>query len=51
MGVIDPAELKVALSVQGQLVDLEDAVKAAAGVRQMLGALLLQAGQISEEQL
>jgi hypothetical protein len=51
MGVIDPAELKVALSVQEQLACLEDAVKAAAGVRQMLGALLLQAGQINEEQL
>jgi len=51
MGVIDPTELRVALSVQEQLVCLEDAVKAAAGVRQMLGALLLQAGQISEEQL
>lgn len=51
MGIIEPADLKVALSVQEQLVHLEDAVKAAAGVRQMLGALLLQAGQISDEQL
>jgi hypothetical protein len=51
MGVIDPTELTVALSLQEQLLSLEDAVKAAAGVRQMLGALLLQAGKISEEQL
>lgn len=51
MGVLDAADLKAALSVQEHLVNLEDAVKAAAGVRQMLGALLLQAGRISEQQL
>jgi len=51
MGVLEPADLKAALSVQEHLVDLEHAVKIAAGVRQMLGALLLQAGQISEQQL
>lgn len=51
MGVLDPTELKAALSVQEHLGNLEDAVKAAAGVRRMLGTLLLQAGHINEEQL
>jgi mannitol/fructose-specific phosphotransferase system IIA component (Ntr-type) len=51
MGVVDPTELKVALSVQEHLHTLEDAVKATAGVRQLLGALLLQAGKINEAQL
>lgn len=51
MGVLDPTDLKAALSVQEHLGNLEDAVKAAAGVRRMLGTLLLQAGHISEEQL
>lgn len=51
MGILDSADLRAALSVQEHLVRLEDAVKTAAGVRKTLGALLLQAGSISEEQL
>jgi hypothetical protein len=51
MGVLEPTDLKAALSVQEHLVNLAQAVKIAAGVRQMLGALLLQAGRISEHQL
>jgi len=51
MGVLDPVDLEAALSVQERLVSLEEAVKAAAGVRMMLGGLLLQAGHISEAQL
>ncbi|ABA89302.1 repeat-containing protein [Syntrophotalea carbinolica DSM 2380] len=51
MGVVDPADLKVALSVQDHLASLKDAVKMAAGMRRMLGALLLQAGHINEAQL
>lgn len=51
MGLLDPAELKVVLSVQGHLTSADDAVKAAAGIRQLMGHLLLQARRISHEQL
>jgi hypothetical protein len=51
MGLLDPTDLKAALSVQGSLASLEDAVKAASGVRQLLGSLLLQARRITSEQL
>jgi hypothetical protein len=51
MGLIDPTDLKVVLSVQGNLASAEDAVKAAAGIRQLMGNLLRQARRISCEQL
>ena len=51
MNIIDPADIKVALSVQEHLDRVEDAVKLAAGVRRLLGDLLVQAGRITSEQL
>ncbi|MEK7851154.1 MAG: hypothetical protein AAB275_04660 [Deltaproteobacteria bacterium] len=51
MGVLDQTDLKAALSVQEYLDHPDDAVNTAAGVRKMLGALLIQAGHISNEQL
>lgn len=51
MGVLDPTDLKAALSVQEYLNEPEDAVKAAAGTRKMLGELLVHAGHITNEQL
>lgn len=51
MGVVDPAEIAAAVSIQSDLASLEDAVKAAAGVRLLLGELLLKAGKITREQL
>ncbi len=51
MNIIDPADIKVALSVQEHLDRVEDAVKIAAGVRRLLGDLLVQAGRITSEQL
>lgn len=51
MGVVDPTDLQAALSLQDHLASLEDAVKMAAGMRRMLGGLVLQAGRISEAQL
>ncbi len=51
LGVIDPVELEVALSVQRDLATAEDAVRTAAGVRRMLGDLLVQARRITQGQL
>jgi hypothetical protein len=51
MGVLDPTDIKAVLLVQENLDHTENAVKTAAGVRQMLGDLLLQAGQITPGQL
>jgi len=51
MGVVDPIDLEVVLSIQMDLVFLEDALKLAAGVRQFLGELLIQAKRITPEQL
>jgi len=51
MGVVEDVEIKAALSVQEHIGNLEDAVRSAAGVRQMLGSLLLSAGHITSEQL
>jgi hypothetical protein len=51
MGVLDPADINAVLAVQERLDDTDQAVKTAAGVRQMLGALLLQAGHITEAEL
>ena len=51
MGILESDEIKAALSVQEHLDNLEQAIRLAAGVRQMLGSLLIQAGKISAEQL
>lgn len=51
MGVLDPVEIAAALSVQGHIENLEDAVRSAAGTRQMLGAMLVMAGRITSGQL
>lgn len=51
MNILDPVDIKVALSVQDHLDCVEDAVKIAAGVRRLLGELLVQAGHITSEQL
>ncbi len=51
MGVLDPADINAVLAVQERLDDTDQAVTTAAGVRQMLGALLLQAGHITEAEL
>jgi hypothetical protein len=51
MGVVDPVEIKAALSVQEHIGNPEEAIRSAAGTRQMLGSLLIMAGRISHEQL
>lgn len=51
MGVLNPTDIGVVLAIQEHLGRAEDAIKTAAGVRQMLGDLLIQAGHISVEQL
>ncbi len=51
MGVLDPVDLKAVLSIQKDLACFEDAVRAAAGVRLLLGELLIKAKRITQEQL
>lgn len=51
MGVLDKADLDAALSIQDHLSSLEDAVRSAAGIRKMLGSLLLMTGKVTPEQL
>jgi len=53
MGLIDPMDIKAALAVQAylHLGRLEDAVRAAAGVRRKLGELLVRSGRIAENHL
>jgi len=51
MGVLDSMDIKAVLSVQEHLDCAEDVVKTAAGVRRMLGELLVQAGHITNKQL
>jgi hypothetical protein len=51
MREILPADLDIVLSLQRDLVIPEQAVKLAAGVRKMLGELLVHAGRITPEQL
>lgn len=51
MQVLDPREIQAVLSIQQQLATPEQAVHLAAGVRQTLGALLLQAGRLDQAQL
>jgi hypothetical protein len=51
MGVVDKADLEAALSIQDHLSTIDDAVRSAAGIRKMLGSLLLMTGRITSEQL
>lgn len=51
MGALYPADLKAILPLQGHMASLEDSVKAAAGVRKLLGHLLLKAKRITPRQL
>ncbi len=51
MGVLSERDVKVPLQVQEHLCHLDDAVKIAAGERQLLGALLVHSGHISAKQL
>ena len=51
MGVLAPGDLSAALYAQGELASCEDALRSAAGPRQLLGELLLTAKRISPEHL
>lgn len=51
IGAINSVDLDAVLSVQRDLSSLKNSVKAAAGIRQILGELLLQAKNITCEQL
>lgn len=51
MGALDPKELHAVLSVQKDFTYPEDAVKAAAGIRQLFGELLVRAKRIEPHQL
>jgi len=51
MGLLKPHEISAPLLVQGHLNHIEDAVKIAAGERQLLGALLVNSGRITGVQL
>ena len=51
MGLLDPKDLQAALSISRHLTSPEKAIKLAAGIRQNLGDLLLQAKRITPEQL
>ena len=51
MGALDSKELIAVLSVQKDFSSTEDTVKAAAGIRQLLGELLIRAERIAPHQL
>ena len=51
MGILNFSHLQMVLSVQKNLSSLQDAVKIAAGVRQLLGELLIKAKRITRQQL
>jgi hypothetical protein len=51
MGALDRKELSAVLSIQKDLSSYEDAVKVAAGVRMLLGELLVKAKRITAEEL
>ncbi|MBV5338845.1 MAG: fibronectin type III domain-containing protein, partial [Deltaproteobacteria bacterium] len=51
MGVLKPQEINAPLLVQEHLSSVDDAVRIAAGERQLLGALLVQSGRITSKQL
>jgi hypothetical protein len=50
-GILDQMTLKAAVSAQRDLASLDDALKAAAGSRQMTGDLFVRAGRITQEEL
>lgn len=51
MGVLTAEDVKLPLLVQENLGNIDDAVKLAVGERQLLGALLVQSGRITNAQL
>jgi len=51
MGVLRENEINAPLMIQRHLGNIDDAVRIAAGERQLLGALLVQSGHISADQL
>jgi hypothetical protein len=51
MGVLAPIELKAVLSVQKDLASRENSVKIAAGVRLLLGELLIKAKRITQAEI
>jgi|GEM_PF-2424406 len=51
MKVLEPADISAVISVQALLDEARNVVKTAAGVRLMLGEMLVQAGHITEKQL
>lgn len=51
MGILSPTDVKLPLIVQEHLGSIDDAVRMAAGERQLLGTLLVQSGHITNKQL
>jgi len=51
MGLVDSIDLDAVLSIQKDLVSLKDALQLAAGVRQLLGELLIQVRRITPDEL
>jgi hypothetical protein len=51
MKVLEPADINAVMSVQALLDEAKNVVKTAAGVRLMLGEMLVGAGHITDEQL
>jgi chitinase len=51
MGVLDEAELEVILSVQEEFATPEDAIKAAAGMHELMGELLIRVKRLKPESL
>ncbi|HIJ86896.1 MAG TPA: hypothetical protein HPP97_04335 [Desulfuromonadales bacterium] len=51
MGTLKAEDVAAPLLIQKHLGNIDDAVKMAAGERQLLGALLVQSGHVSNEQL
>lgn len=51
MGVLPRSYLDAALSLQHHLSSLKDSIKVSAGIRQLLGELLIQTNRISRKQL
>ena len=51
LGALDRAELKAVLSVQRQISTVQDAIQSAAGVRRMLGELILASRRTTQDRL
>lgn len=51
MGVLRPSDISAPLTIQEHLGSMDDAVKLAAGQRQLLGSLLVLSGKITSHQL